>query len=134
MGETYSLRMEGKTTVTAKIMNRWNIEKMIEEPLMGRVEGDLFYGMSNKMEHLKVIAQLEKSEELKKEIRQSPEYKMCKSQQGHQEIRQSPEYKMCKSQRGHQEIRQSPEYKMCKSQRGHQEIRQSPEYKMCKSQ
>jgi len=85
MGETYSLRMEGKTTVTAKIMNRWNIEKMIEEPLMGRVEGDLFYGMSNKMEHLKVIAQLEKSEELKKEIRQSPEYKMCKSQQGHQE-------------------------------------------------
>merc|ERR1711962_1470764 len=25
MGETYSLRMEGKTTVTAKIMNRWNI-------------------------------------------------------------------------------------------------------------
>merc|ERR1719403_622958 len=58
---------------------------MIEEPLMGRVEGDLFYGMSNKMEHLKVIAQLEKSEELKKEIRQSPEHKMCKSQQGHQE-------------------------------------------------
>merc|ERR1719391_1717527 len=86
MGETYSLRMEGKTIVTAKIMNRWNIEKMIEEPLMGRVEGDLFYGMSNKMEHLKVIAQLEKSEELKKEIRQSPEYKMCKSQQGHQEM------------------------------------------------
>ena len=86
MGETYSLRMEGKTTVTAKIMNRWNIEKMIEEPLMGRVEGDLFYGISNKMEHLKVIAQLEKSEELKKEIRQSPEYKMCKSQQGHQEM------------------------------------------------
>merc|ERR1719357_1899795 len=53
---------------------------MIEEPLMGRVEGDLFYGMSNKMEHLKVIAQLEK------EIRQSPEYKMCQSQQGHQEM------------------------------------------------
>merc|ERR1719145_579654 len=78
--------MEGKTTVAAKIMNRWNIEKMIEEPLMGRVEGDLFYGMSNKMEHLKVIAQLEKSEELKKEIRQSPEYKMCQSQQGHQEM------------------------------------------------
>merc|ERR1711962_866322 len=41
---------------------------------------------SNKMEHLKVIAQLEKSQELKKEIRQSPEYKMCKSQQGHQEM------------------------------------------------
>merc|ERR1719403_408864 len=67
MGETYSLRMEGKTTLTAKIMNRWNIEKMIEEPL-------------------KVIAQLKKSEELKKEIRQSPEYRMCKPQQGHQQM------------------------------------------------
>merc|ERR1711982_169025 len=59
------------------LMKRWNVEKMVEESLKGGFRGELFFGKSSQMESIKVVAQLEKTEELKREIRESPEFKQC---------------------------------------------------------
>merc|ERR1719495_250795 len=42
-GETFGLRYEGKIEMP-KLMNRWNIEKMVEETLKGAFQGELFFG------------------------------------------------------------------------------------------
>merc|ERR1719365_171095 len=73
-GETFGLRYEGKIEMP-KLMNRWNIEKMTEETLKGAFQGQLFFGKPDKME---------KTEELKKEILESPEYKQCMVEQRNQ--------------------------------------------------
>merc|ERR1712135_25330 len=41
---------------------------------------------SNQMDSIKVVAQLEKTEELKREIHESPEFKQCLVDQGRQEL------------------------------------------------
>merc|ERR1712121_351360 len=82
-GETFGLRYEGKIEMP-KLMNRWNIEKMTEETLKGAFQGQLFFGKPDKMESIKVVAKLEKTEELKKEILESPEYKQCMVEQRNQ--------------------------------------------------
>merc|ERR1712121_8614 len=61
--ETFGLRYEGKIELP-KVMNRWNGEDMIEENLKGGFQGELFFGKSSQMESVKVVAQLEKTEEL----------------------------------------------------------------------
>jgi len=83
--ETFALRYEGKIELP-KIMNRWNVEKVIEESLRGGFQGELFFGKSSQMESIKVVAQLEKTEELRREIRESPEYKQCMVEQRNQEL------------------------------------------------
>merc|ERR1711970_972768 len=67
-------------------MTRWNIEKIVEEPLKAGVQGKLFFGKSTEMESIKIVAKLEKTEELKREIRESPEFKKCMVEVGHQEV------------------------------------------------
>merc|ERR1712121_121001 len=84
-GETFGLRYEGKIDLP-KLMNRWNVEEMIKENLKGGFQGELFFGKSSQMESVKVVAQLEKTEELKREIRESPEFKQCLVDQGRQEL------------------------------------------------
>merc|ERR1719381_281300 len=84
-GETFGLRYEGKIDLP-KLMNRWNVEEMVEESLRGGFRGELFFGKSSQMESVKVVAQLEKTEELKREIRESPEFKQCLVDQGRQEL------------------------------------------------
>jgi len=84
-GESYGIGFEGSFELP-KLMNRWNIESMVEERLEGGFQGVLFFGKSKQMESIKIAAQLEKTEELKKEIRNSPEFKKCMIEQGRQEI------------------------------------------------
>merc|ERR1719167_1366575 len=83
--ETFVLRYEGKIELP-KLMNRWNVEKMIKENLKGGFQGELFFGKSSQMESVKVVAQLEKTEELRREIRESPEFRQCLVDQGRQEL------------------------------------------------
>merc|ERR1712055_318202 len=79
------IRYEGKIELP-KLMNRLNVEKMVEESLKGGFQGELFFGKSSQMESIKVVAQLEKTEELRREIRESPEFKQCLVDQGRQEL------------------------------------------------
>jgi len=83
--ETFVVRYEGKIELP-NLMNRWNVEKMIEESLKGGFQGELFFGKSGQMESIKVVAQLEKTEELKREVRESPEFKQCMVDQGKQRL------------------------------------------------
>merc|ERR1719347_607117 len=85
LDETYGLRYEGKIELP-KLMNRWNVEEMIKENLKGGFQGELYFGKSSQMESVKVVAQLEKTEELRREIRESPEFKQCLVDQGRQEL------------------------------------------------
>merc|ERR1712121_115182 len=84
-GETFGLRYEGRIDLP-KLMNRWNVEEMIKENLKGGFQGELFFGKSSQMESVKVVAQLEKTDELRREIRESPEFKQCLVDQGRQEL------------------------------------------------
>merc|ERR1719355_547690 len=82
-GKSYGLTFEGKF-VLPELKNRFNIEKMLEEPLRAIVEAKLSFGESTDMKHIKVHAELEKTEELKREIRESPEFKKCMAEQRRQ--------------------------------------------------
>merc|ERR1712135_252533 len=84
-GKTFGLRYEGKIELP-KLMNRLNVEKMVEESLKGGFRGELFFGKSSQMESVKVVAQLEKTEELRREIRESPEFTQCLVDQGRHEL------------------------------------------------
>merc|ERR1712029_1246553 len=83
--ETFTLRYDGKIEMP-KLMNRWNVVKMVEESLKGGFQGELFFGKPSQMESIKVVAKLEKTEELKREIRESPEFKQCMIEQLGQEL------------------------------------------------
>merc|ERR1712168_1530361 len=85
LGETFGLRFEGKIELP-KLMNRWSIENIIEEPLKAGFEGKLSFGKSTEMESIKIVAKLEKTEELKREIRESPEFKKCMVEVGRQGV------------------------------------------------
>merc|ERR1711988_1635953 len=73
-GETYGITLEGSLTRPV-LKNRWSIEKILEEPLTAAIEGKLSFGKSGNMNTIKLAAQFAKTEELKREIRESPEYK-----------------------------------------------------------
>merc|ERR1719394_689888 len=64
-GKTFGLTFEGKFMLP-ELRNRFNIEKMLEEPLRGNVEAKLSFGESTNMRKVKVHAEFEKTEELKK--------------------------------------------------------------------
>merc|ERR1712111_341001 len=76
LGETFSLRFEGQIELP-KLMNRWNIEKIVDEPLKADLQGKLFFGKSTEMESIKIFVELDKTLELIREIRASPEFKKC---------------------------------------------------------
>merc|ERR1711962_446056 len=73
-GETYGITLEGSLTRPV-LKNRWSIEKILEEPVTALIEGKLSFGKPGNMNTIKLAAQFEKTEELKREIRESPEYK-----------------------------------------------------------
>jgi len=83
--ETFGLKYEGEIELPT-LMNRWNVEKMIEEPLKGGFQGEFYYGKPAHLKSIKIIAELEKTEELKREIRLSPEYKKCMIEQRYQKV------------------------------------------------
>merc|ERR1712135_156450 len=85
LDEAFGLRYEGKIDLP-NLMNRWNVEEMIKENLQGGFQGELFFGKSSQMESVKVVAQLEKAEELRREIRESPEFKQCLVDQARHEL------------------------------------------------
>merc|ERR1719259_923173 len=84
-GKTFGLTFEGKLMLP-ELRNRFNIENMIEEPLRGSVEAKLSFGESTNMKTVKVHAELEKTGELKREIRESPEFKKCMIEQRRQQV------------------------------------------------
>merc|ERR1719495_165442 len=73
-GETYGITLEGSLTRPV-LKNRWSIEKILEEPVTALIEGKLSFGKSGNMNTIKLAAQFEKTEEVKREVRESPEYK-----------------------------------------------------------
>merc|ERR1719259_1238027 len=85
--------------VLPELRNRFNIEKMLEEPLRGIVEAKLSFGESTNMKKVKVHAEFEKTEELKREIRESPEFKKCMIEQRRQQVL-SPICNLVRSQAG----------------------------------
>merc|ERR1719259_132180 len=85
--------------VLPELRNRFNIEKMLEEPLRGIVEAKLSFGESTNMKKVKVHAEFEKTEELKREIRESPEFKKCMIEQSRQQ-ELSPICTLVRSQAG----------------------------------
>jgi len=85
VGETFAINYEGKIELP-KLMNRWDVQKMVEEPLKGGFQGELRFGKSGQMKSIKVVAKLEKTEELKREIIESPEFKQCMVEQRKQEL------------------------------------------------
>merc|ERR1712180_401346 len=82
--KTFGLTFEGKFMLP-ELRNRFNIEKMLEEPLRGIVEAKLSFGESTNMKTVKAHAEFEKTEELKREIRESPEFKKCMIEQRRQQ-------------------------------------------------
>merc|ERR1712112_733067 len=82
-----------------ELRNRFNIEKMLEESLRGNVEAKLSFGESSNMKTVKAHAEFEKTEELKREIRESPEFKKCMIEQRHQQVL-SPICNLVRSQAG----------------------------------
>merc|ERR1719184_352893 len=62
------------------------LEKTNEESLKAGFEGKLSVGKSTKMESIKIVAKLEKTDELKREIRESPEFKKCMVEVGRQGV------------------------------------------------
>merc|ERR1712112_362104 len=97
-GKTFGLTFEGKFMLP-ELRNRFNIEKMLEEPLRGIVEAKLSFGESTNMKKVKVHAEFEKTEELKREIRESPEFKKCMIEQRRQQVL-SPICNLVRSQAG----------------------------------
>merc|ERR1719342_191262 len=97
-GKTFGLTFEGKFMLP-ELRNRFNIEKMLEEPLRGIVEAELSFGESTNMKKVKVHAEFEKTEELKREIRESPEFKKCMTEQRRQQVL-SPICTLVRSQAG----------------------------------
>merc|ERR1719295_1453022 len=47
--QSYALRYEGKIEIP-QVMNRWNVERLVEESLRGGFQGEVFFGKSNQME------------------------------------------------------------------------------------
>merc|ERR1719295_1458099 len=84
VGETFVLHLNGKIELP-KLMNRWNVQKMLEQPLKGGFQGEIMVGKPGQMKGVKVVAKLEKTEELKKQVRESPEFKQCLAKWGQQE-------------------------------------------------
>merc|ERR1712029_425201 len=60
LGETFGLRFEGQIELP-KLMNRWNIEKIVNEPLKADLQGKLFFGKSTEMESIKIFVELDKT-------------------------------------------------------------------------
>merc|ERR1712029_570627 len=85
LGETFGLRFEGQIELP-KLMNRWNIEKIVDEPLKADLQGKLFFGKSTEMESIKIFVELDKTLELIREIRASPEFKKCMVEVSHQGV------------------------------------------------
>merc|ERR1719342_1209687 len=98
MTKSSGLTFEGKFMLP-ELRNRFNIEKMLEEPLRGIVEAKLSFGESSNMKTVKVHAEFEKTEELKREIRESPEFKKCMIEQRRQQVL-SPICNLVRSQAG----------------------------------
>merc|ERR1719431_1859982 len=84
-GETFALSFNGKIELP-KLKNRWNVVKMVEESMKGGFQGQLFFGKPSQMESIKVVANLDKTDELKEEIRESPEFKQCMLEQRNQKL------------------------------------------------
>merc|ERR1712212_737214 len=84
-GEAFAIHYEGKIELPM-LTTRWNVQKMVEEPLKGGFQGELRFGKPSQMKSIKVVAMLEKTEELKREILESPEFKQCIAEQRKQEL------------------------------------------------
>merc|ERR1711962_1866757 len=84
-GEAFAIHYEGKIELPM-LTTRWNVQKMVEEPLKGGFQGELRFGKPSQMKSIKVVAKLETTEELKREILESLEFKQCISEQRKQEL------------------------------------------------
>merc|ERR1719348_2401897 len=81
--ETFAIHYGGKIELP-KLLNRWNVPKMLEQPLKGGFQGEIMVGKPGQMKGIKVVAKLEKTEELKRQVRESPEFKQCLAEMGKQ--------------------------------------------------
>merc|ERR1711962_1546577 len=59
-GDGFTIHYEGKIELP-KLMSRWNVQKMVEEPLKGGFQAELLFGKPGQMKSIKVVAELEKT-------------------------------------------------------------------------
>lgn len=64
-----------------KINHRWNTEKLVEEELKIEVDGKLKYGRKDQLREVKFQTVVEKTEDQKKSVKQSPEWVKCLEQE-----------------------------------------------------
>jgi len=80
-GEMYNAKFEGSIEMP-KLMNRWSIEKLIEEALRLRFNGKFVWGkQSGEQKEIKFETTMTKTESQKMSIKESPEYKKCMAEE-----------------------------------------------------
>ena len=72
----YEVSIEGKA-IYPKINYRWNTKQLLEEELKMELEGKVKYGPKDNLKEVNFKSTLEKSEEQRQAVKQSPEFNKC---------------------------------------------------------
>lgn len=80
MSSSYEVAFEAKAKLP-QINHRWNTEKLVEEELKIEVDGKLKYGRKDQLREVKFQTVVEKTEDQKKSVKQSPEWVKCLEQE-----------------------------------------------------
>ena len=79
-GFEYQFVLESKVKYP-KIKTRWNTTQLVEEDLKMEIDGKLSYGQRNHIKEIFLKSTLDKSEEQKREIRESKNFQKCSKQE-----------------------------------------------------
>jgi len=80
LSSIYEVAFEAKAKLP-QINHRWNTEKLVEEELKVEVDGKLKYGRKDQTREVKFQTLIEKTEDQKKSVKQSPEWAKCLEQE-----------------------------------------------------
>lgn len=75
----YGIQFQGKATLP-KVMNRWNLDQLVQEQLSASLVAKVKMGMSGQEQEIQVFGKMQKSEEQKQSVQNSPEYKKCQQE------------------------------------------------------
>lgn len=77
--EVYGIEYEGKANLP-RLMNRWNLDQMVQEELNGDFEAKVKAGKQGQEQEIQVSGKVQKSQEQKEAVRRSPEYRKCQQE------------------------------------------------------
>lgn len=75
----YGIQYDGKATLP-KVMNRWNLDQLVQEQLSASLDATIKFGRSGQEQEIQVYGQMQKSEQQKESVQNSPEYKKCQQE------------------------------------------------------